>query len=233
MNPASNSDSLAELNRLLAQISREGHVDMTVGGLHRAVDSDCATIEILVRDTEGTLLTELRIVLDGVLEFAIDQDEFGMLEVAAPGHPLLWPYVEPGAELYFYTPADDVGHVIACLYEAHTDVVDGWYSLGRFTNKLLPLHQLLASPRGLLASGPLPLIVGYEVILKDAGVECSVLNSGVRRWPVLRRPDPEGSQPVALLMGTSYVIARSLASVESRAVNIAFTEDDNNPVTVD
>lgn len=225
MTLSNTSSAISTLTDILSQLSLEGHFEMTVGRLIRALDSEHATTEIHVRDNEGALVRVMRIELDELLEFAVNQESFETLEVADPGHPLLWPYVEPGADLYFYAPPDDIGRVIACLYEAHAEVVDGWYSLARFTNKLLPLHELLASPRGLLASGPLPLILGYETVLKDAGVQCSVLNSGVRRWPISRRPGPEGSQPVALLMGTSYVLARSLTSVVSSAVSPTADDD--------
>ena len=206
---------LETLMVLLAEVSLEGSIQMTVGGLRRELDSENASMDLYIRDIEGTFLTLLRVDFIGLLEFSLDQEIFEDLNVAAAGHPLLWPYVERHGELYFYAPAKDPRLVIAALHEIHDRTVKNWFSLARFTNDLLPLQNLLAASSGRLAGGPLPLIRVYEEVLREAELKCSVLESAKPRWPVPQHAAEGAGDPVALLMGTSYILARGLGKVQS------------------
>lgn len=201
------------LRAILDEASHEGHLKMIVGGLRRELGSEEAAMDLHICSYEGTLLTIVTIEFDGLLEFSLDQEITEHLVIAAPTHPLLWPYVERHAELYFYSVAEDPRALIADLHEAHSRAVIKWFPLERFTNELRPLHKLLAASNGCLAAGPLPLIRVYEGVLQAAGIKCSVLES---EQPLERSPEPGASAPMALLMGTSYFIARGLSKVQAR-----------------
>jgi len=208
MNTTTQKTPLETLRELLDEASMESSIQMIVGGLLRDLDGETSSMDLQLRDNEGTLVSTVRVEFDGLLEFSLDQEIFEDLDVADAAHPLLWPYVEHHAELYFYGPATDAKLLVADLYEAHVEVVKGWYPLDRFTNSLLPVQKLLAGPSGCLASGPTPLLRVYETVLRGAALKCSVLESEKPRWPVAQYPDGGADDPVALLMGTSYVIAR-------------------------
>ncbi len=202
------------LRALLDEASREGHLKMIVGGLRRELGSENAAMDLHVYDYERTLLTIVTIDFDGLLEFSLDQEITEHLEIAAPDHPILWPHVENHAELYFYSATKDPRQLIADLHEAHSLAVLKWFPLDRFTNDLQPLHKLLAAANGCLAAGPLPLIRVYEGVLQAAAIQCSILES---KHPRGRSSNLDTSAPVALLMGTSYFIARRLSKVHARS----------------
>lgn len=201
------------LRAILDEASLEGHLKMIVGGLRRELGSENAAMDLHVYDYERTLLTVVTIDFDGLLEFSLDQTITEHLVIAAPDHPILWPYVENHAELYFYSATKDPRQLIADLHEAHSLAVLKWFPLDRFTNDLHPLQKLLAAANGCLAAGPLPLIRVYEGVLQAAAIKCSILES---ERPLKRSPEPGTSAPVALLMGTSYFIARGLSKVQAR-----------------
>lgn len=201
------------LRALLDEASLEGHLKMIVGGLRRELGSEYAAIDLHVHDHERTLLTVITVEFDGLLEFSLDQTITEHLEIAAPDHPILWPYVENHAELYFYSATKDPRQLLADLHEAHSRAVLKWFPLDRFTNELQPLHKLLAAANGCLAAGPLPLIRVYEGVLQAAAIKCSILES---KHPRGQSSKLDTSTAVALLMGTSYFIARGLSRVQAR-----------------
>lgn len=199
---------LETLQALLDEVYRDGHPKMTVGGLRREAGSDNAAIDIHICDHEGTLVMVLTVDFHDLLEFSADHHTSERLEIADLDHPILWPYTTRHAELYFYSAATNPKALSTDLHELHARAVLKWFPTDRFLNNLLPLHKLLGASNGCLARGPLPLIRVYEAALQEAGVSCSVLES-------YRSTGEETNIPVALLMGTTYFIARDLRSVQA------------------
>ena len=214
MNTTTQKNPLAALRELLDEASTESSIQMIVGGLHRELNGLNFSMDLHIRDNEGILVSIAHIEFDGLLEFSLDQEIFEELDVADAAHPLLWPYVEPHAELYFYAPAKEPRLVVADLHEAHAQAVKGWFPLTRFTNSLLPLQKLLAAPSGHLAAGPAPLLQIYETVLREAGLKCSLIESAKPLWPVPQYAEEGAGDPAAFLMGTSYIIARGLKTVQ-------------------
>ena len=80
-------------------------------------------------------------------EFQITYDFIGGLELVTE-HVLLWPFVMPQTELFFYSPAAVPLEVVGALYECHMKTTGGCFPFNRFINAELDLSKLLSAKIG-------------------------------------------------------------------------------------
>jgi hypothetical protein len=137
---------------------------------------------------------------EDVLAYALCSENAYSIELTED-HPLLWEYKHESASAYFYRAPVSADAAIGALYEAHENAVGSWIRFGQHLNSLPGLSKLLAAGNGLLARGPVPLLILYKETLHPHGVEVDIRFSGP--------PQLERESTKALLLGTSYVIGNS------------------------
>lgn len=118
-------------------------------------------------------------------------------------HPLLWPYVEPIAELSFHGRPESTATLLGELWQSHVSVA----------GHRVPFPcraEVLRGEYGVLADGPACLLRAYEAVLVRHRMKPSLL--------VLREPKrseggarvPEDGGLSVLLLDDSYVVATSI-----------------------
>lgn len=125
-------------------------------------------------------------------------------------HPLLWQFQEQTGSAFFQGAPRDVRAAIGALYEAHQQQVQEWIPFDTYFNRVLPLSAFLATGNGLLARGPLRLLMLYRDVLNVFGTEVYMRflhepeQWDGREWKALN-----GAGIRILSWGGSYVIGTS------------------------
>ncbi len=159
-------------------------------------------LELGVTDRTGGGEKVWSVECSGVREFLFRESFADFLRWESE-HPVLLPFVERSASLYFYSASSDSEAVTGALMESHRNLVGDWIPLERFVNSLPGgLSALLASSCGLLAVGPRSLIDVYSAVLARRNI----------RWSVLPGLKPEASGSLrALILESSYVVAEGFS----------------------
>jgi hypothetical protein len=200
----------ASLKRLFDALSTLEFEEYGVFGLTGVswVDDENVALRFVLRQQDRSdELWELR--CGDVRRVRISNDRWGDHLRIETRHPLLLPYSEPKAELYFSQRPEDAGGVIGRLIEAHREVVGAWFDCLEFLN-IGPdgsLRRMLEGGFGRLAQGPRSLIERYARVLEGAGVPTSVLPP--RAAHDAGQSDEAGTL-VALIFGASHVVAAAV-----------------------
>ena len=127
----------------------------------------------------------------------------------ADDHVLLWPFVRPRAELYFYFDGADAdpAALLGGLAAAHHAAVGDWFPLDRFLHFHGDRLAVLRHGYGMLAAGPDTLLAAFAAVLDAHGVRhSSPPPRPPRRWTDGGWRDE--TEPLrALLLGDGWVIA--------------------------
>lgn len=139
---------------------------------------------------------------------SLEADPYLSLE---PDHQLLWGFRDPIVSVSFRGRVQIPAELACALAEKHAMVVGRWIPFGTFLNGQMPLRELLDGGFGQLGKGPRRLMAEYARILRDFGVETSLVEMGYpKRW---RGEDgrggtfeqyPDGLR--VLLFGESWVV---------------------------
>ena len=138
---------------------------------------ECGDMRIVHAHWSGGQLT-LRVQLDHgdgnrsawQMRFA-DVFEHSLTEVANCGlniwhdHVVIDQFIRPRLFLHFGAAAANADELVGQLWSAHTALVDDWIPFDRYLNQEVPIHGLLRSGSGVLATGPDFLISAYAEVL--------------------------------------------------------------------
>jgi hypothetical protein len=129
-------------------------------------------------------------------------------------HPLLLPYTQPVAELYFSSHPSDPDVAVGRLMEAHRVVVGEWFDCMEFFNvgTHQPLRALLAGGFGKLAAGPQSLIDRYAEALRSSDVCVSSPTSRPPVWWNGKQWIEEVMPLSAVILERSYVVSPSVTA---------------------
>ncbi len=205
---------LGTLDELLWEEDPEVDLELGRASLH----AETLELELAV-SYESEPHSLWRITCIGTVENRVTLGEVWWLEVD-PTHVLLLDHMDSQAGLYFTGAALDPALIVDRMRQAHDDVVGVWRPMTRYVNQLGGLEQLLSSPSGLIASGPVTLLARYQAALESCGVEAHIID---RRRPVhwAKRRELEARPPFRALIlqhdeprrdaTAEYVIAESFA----------------------
>jgi hypothetical protein len=90
-------------------------------------------------------------------------------------HPLLVDYLAPRDTLSFHGTAQDPARLVRSLEELALRQSDGWRSLTTYLNPQINVLELIKSGSGVLLQGPRPLIRNAKDVLKNEGIEATIL----------------------------------------------------------
>lgn len=93
---------------------------------------------------------------------------------------------------------------------AHRMVVTDWIPFERFMNSYANLPEILSGGDGLLADGPKFLIEAYANVLVSENLNPSALTPQPAKWWDGRQWAENPAQLVALVLGDSFFVARTL-----------------------
>jgi hypothetical protein len=125
-------------------------------------------------------------------------------------HPLLWQFQQQTGSAFFHGVPRDVRAAVGTLYEAHQQQAQGWIPFDAYFNRVLPLSALLATGNGLLARGPLSLLMLYRDVLNAFGTEVYLrFVSEPEQWDGHEWKPLNGTEMRILALGSSYVIGAS------------------------
>ena len=143
---------------------------------------------------------------DDVLEHNLKSWIASSLELT-DDHPLLWKFRYDSASAYFNGIPQNVLAAVGSLYEAHRRAVGEWFSLDVCVNRQIVTSELLQTGSGLLAQGPVPLLVVYKEALKSHGIVVEILSpyppSG--RMSSLALQNKLRNESKVLLIGDSFI----------------------------
>jgi hypothetical protein len=124
-------------------------------------------------------------------------------------HVLLWPHLVSQTAVSFYSDINDPFPIIGALYQRHIDLVGTWIPFECYFNQSLSIAALLCGTAGMLAEGPEPLVLAYEVVLQEYGVHTGHRMPQVpKRWNVETRTYQEERGPLSvLLLDDMFVVA--------------------------
>lgn len=183
---------------------------------HQAEDGGLLMNIRLRNDHDSDVGLDYDLACTGVFEFRL-QSGFQDPLMVDPSHVVARQFSSPHAELMFTGKCKAPDAAIGRLLQAHLEVAGGWIEWGRYFNGLLPLGELLAAGNGKLAAGPIWLLDAYEAALTESGLETYRLPE--YRYQVwdddrfVESPD----DLAALVLGESYVVARSYEATARNA----------------
>lgn len=131
-------------------------------------------------------------------------------------HPLLWQFSYQMADLYFSSAPENAYSILAELMQATDKIGQGWLPLTAFLNykgKIDDIIALLQSGSGLLASGPPPVINGFQKVLHLHNCRPAILGGWALEDPVPQQV-VDGSNRV-LILESSYIVAESFTFEQS------------------
>ena len=178
---------------------------------------DGLQLELALIPGDGGDEQRWRIQCGGVHDYRINGESAENLQVVSK-HPILLPFTEQAADLYFSGPAPTPLAITGALWERHRQLAGSWLPFEQFLN-VLPkgLSVLLSASSGQLASGPVSLMQGYSEVLADYGVRTSMLQPRPPKvWDGIQWVDPS-SRLQALILTTSYVVAERFDAVRMAA----------------
>jgi hypothetical protein len=114
------------------------------------------------------------------------------------------------AALHFNGRPADTAAAVGKLHETHCRIVGRWHRFERWFNPQ-PIEKLLACGYGFLATGPEPLILGYQEVLTAMHIPSSILSNAPKHWNGQRWEEETGSKMV-LILGKTYVVAEHVES---------------------
>ncbi len=149
-----------------------------------------------------------RIQCVGVRDYRLHGEFAEGLRVVSE-HPVLLPFTEHVADLYFSCPAPNPLATVGALWERHRQSVGSWLPFEQFLN-VLPqgLAVLLAASSGKFASGPVSLMQAYAEVLTEHGVSSSMLQPRPPKYWEGEQWVVPASRLHALIFDTSYVVAQ-------------------------
>ena len=194
------------MDKLLARIAEAGDEDVVIQLTDATWSGKSLQLHLAVTVLDSAQeVWEVR--CEDVLAHNLRDENAYWLELTED-HPLLWEFKHESASSYFYRAPVNADAAVGALYEAHRNAVGSWIRFGEHLNSAPGLSKLLAAGNGLLAQGPLPLLILYKETLLPHGVEVDIRFSRPpqmwdgTRWRKLKREN----NVKALLLGTSYVI---------------------------
>ncbi|MBI1785908.1 hypothetical protein HYR69_12255 [Candidatus Sumerlaeota bacterium] len=143
------------------------------------------------------LASKWNIVCDGVQESRIGECYGDCLYIEEMSHPVVRQHTDARRELYFRGKSDDANRLIGLLCRKHREVAGDWIPFTKYLNDC-PLHHLLASGSGQLASGPAFLVEAYAGVLRDEAILYNLLPE---------RPSEVAAPLHVLVVGSSFVVA--------------------------
>lgn len=125
-------------------------------------------------------------------------------------HPLLWQFQQQTGSAFFRGAPHDVRAAVGVLYEAHQRQAQSWIPFDTYFNRALPLSALLSTGNGLLARGPLCLLMFYRDVLNVFGTEVYIrFLHEPEQWDGCEWKALNGTEMRILAWGGSYVIGTS------------------------
>ncbi|MEL6929391.1 MAG: hypothetical protein AAFO95_12245 [Cyanobacteria bacterium J06600_6] len=126
-------------------------------------------------------------------------------------HVLLWSYNQPKLSLTFShrNLELDIHHIIGRLHEKHFSLVDKWIPFDSYFNiyKHFSLAKLISSGHGKLAEGAEKIILGYQEVIDEFGINSFYLSSTPKLWVDDKGWIDEKGNAQILMFGSSYVVA--------------------------
>ncbi len=196
---------LAKVNSIEFEES-EGWVNIESINWHAP---SCVELElkILCNESESE---NWQVSCDLVLSHSILSRSHGTLAITMD-HPVLWPHISSYAQLYFSSCPENAAAVFGSLLETQLNLVGTWFPITRFINRSVSTIGLLSSGNGLLATGPMPLIEGFQTVLNAYGVCNNILPLQFGRITC-----NSALKPRALVFDDSYVAAHSIEANKRR-----------------
>jgi hypothetical protein len=198
------------MDKLLARIAEAGdEEDVVIRFIDASWSGTSLQLQLAVTIFDSAQeIWEVR--CEDVLAYVLRNESACWLELT-DDHPLLWEFKHESASAYFYRAPLNADAAVGALYEAHQNAVGSWIRFGQHLNSPPGLSKLLAAGNGLLAQGPMPLLILYKETLRSHGVEVDIRFSrppqtwdGTHWWQLERENNTK-----AMLLGTSYVIGNT------------------------
>jgi hypothetical protein len=141
-----------------------------------------------------------------VLEYKLKDGVAQSVELT-DDHPLLWKFRHDSASAYFSGSAPNVLAAVGALYEVHLREVGEWFNLEDCVNSQIVMSNLLLTGNGLLAQGPMPLLVKYKDALRSHGILVDIVSPypAGGRMSSLELQNKLRNESKVLLIGDSFV----------------------------
>lgn len=194
------NDSLSDL----LTIVHSGEFEDT--GRMRVVSAHWSATRLTIRlqldhGTDAVSAWQLRFT--GILEYLFADVYNCGLNVTSADHPAIDQYLQAREFLHFGSAPNDPHHVVGELWAAHSRLTSDWIPFDRYLNREIPLHQLLGSGSGLLATGPTFLIAAYADVLET---------NGCRPTRKTLATPPRTAAATLTHFGDSYVVAEQVVA---------------------
>lgn len=126
-------------------------------------------------------------------------------------HPLLLPYNQPAAALFFRGDAPaDVNELIIDLTQTHASTLLPWRHFPEYMNIGQPLVTLFQSGGGLVGQMPLPLAEKMAAVLEKHGLETKIMSGEDENG----HHHNHSQKAQALLIGSSYFVSYAFSVEE-------------------
>lgn len=180
------------------------HYDLfvaSVAGVQADDDREALRIDLRFGAADGRTAAR-QIACSGVVTWTLRDDDFDDVWIADE-HPALLPYREPRSELYFSGgPGRDPEVTAALLHQAWFDLLQGYVPFETHVNRGFgTLAALLGQTTGLVARGPVSVMLALAEVLAAAGLAPSVVDLVVQ-------PNRPGGLRVLVLGPSSWVVGR-------------------------
>jgi len=147
------------------------------------------------------------IACEEVFAYSLKEDVASGIQLTG-NHPLLWRFQQDSASAFFRGAPPDPYAAIGAIYAAHRRATGNWIGLETHLNDEIELSDLLSGGHGLLAKGPISLLMSYKQALGRYGVEVEICSP----WPPGGWHKSQDAQrrlraeTKALLLGNSYIV---------------------------
>lgn len=144
-------------------------------------------------------IQEVSILVSQCKMFSWRRDTFHAIEIQ-DNHPILWPFTDNMAALYFSSAAPDGNRLYYEIVETHELLLEGLLPVNRFLNHVYG-KQIVFAPFGLFAKGPEKLMQAYAACLESAGMKHVISEIYV--------PVREERRPQVLILGDSFIVGET------------------------